>query len=207
MGPECPVRELLTACVAGGNQLAWGEFIRRFHPVIAGTVTKTARNWLHPTTPLVEELTQDTYLRLCAHNYRILRDFEPEHEDSIYGFLKAVAFSVTHDHFRIAYAGKRGSGRQDAPLNERLVGAQGMSEVDKRILMEEIASALDEIANPETRERDRQIFLLHYRDGVTSRGIADIPAFGLGQKGVEAILQRLIGRMRKHFAAGAGGGR
>lgn len=172
--------------------------------MIAGTVTKTARNWVQPSTPLVEELTQETYLRLCAHDYRILRDFRPEHEDSLYGFLKAVAFSVTHDHFRVAYAEKRGAGRADAPLNEKLVAAQGMTEVDKRILMDEIAHTLDELANPETRSRDRLIFLLHYRDGLTSKAIAALPAVGLGQKGVEAILQRLIGRMRKHFAAGAG---
>jgi RNA polymerase sigma-70 factor (ECF subfamily) len=204
VGPDVPIRALLDACLAGGQSSAWGEFIRRFHPVIAGTVTKTARNWVHPTTPLVEELTQETYLRLCGHNYRILRDFVPEHEDSIYGFLKAVAFSVTHDYFRVAYAGKRGAGRADAPLNERLVAAQGMTEVEKGILMDEIAAALNELANPETRERDRRIFVLHYRDGLTSKAIADLPEMGLGQKGVEAILQRLIGRMRKHFAAGAG---
>jgi RNA polymerase sigma-70 factor, ECF subfamily len=204
VGSDCPIHELLAACVSGGNHAAWGEFIRRFHPVIAGTVTKTARSWVQPSLPLVEELTQETYLRLCAHNYRILRDFVPEHDDSIYGLLKAVAFSVTHDHFRVAYAGKRGAGRADAPLNERLVAAQGMNEVEKRILMDEITEALEEMANPETRVRDRQIFLLHYRDGLTSRAIAEMPAFGLGQKGVEAILQRLIGRMRKHFAAGAG---
>jgi RNA polymerase sigma-70 factor, ECF subfamily len=204
VGPHTPIQELLDACLQGGHEPAWGEFIRRFHPVIAGTVTKTARNWVLPTTPLVEELTQETYLRLCAHQYRILRDFRPEHEDSIFGFLKAVAFSVTHDYFRVAYAGKRGSGRADAQLNEKLVAAQGMSEVDKRILMDEIASALEELANPETRTRDRQIFLLHYRDGLTSKAIAELPAIGLGQKGVEAILQRLIGRMRKHFTAGAG---
>jgi RNA polymerase sigma-70 factor, ECF subfamily len=204
VGPDCPNRELLQACSQGGDQPAWGEFIRRFHPVIAGTVTKTARNWVQPTPPLIEELTQETYLRLCANNYRILRDFVPEHEDSIFGFLKAVAFSVTHDHFRVAYAGKRGAGRADAPLNDRLTASQGMNDVDKRILLEEITSTLDELSGPETRVRDRQIFLLHYRDGLTSRAISEIPAFALGQKGVEAILQRLIGRMRKHFTAGAG---
>ena len=204
MGSDSPICDLLTACVAGGDQPAWGEFIRRFHPVIAGTVAKTARNWVNPTPTLIEELTQETYLRLCAHDYRILRDFHPEHEDSIYGFLKAVAFSVTHDHFRLLYAEKRGAGRQDAPLDDRLVTAQGMSDVDKRILMDEIAAALGELSSPDTRQRDRAIFLLHYRDGLTSRAIAEIPAFGLGQKGVEAILQRLIGKLRKHFAARAG---
>ena len=189
--------------MAGGDESAWGEFIRRFHPVIAGTVTKTARNWAHPGPALVEELTQETYLRLCSQDYRILRDFRPEREDSIFGFLKAVAFSVTHDYFRGIYAEKRGAGRQTVELNERFVGTNGLGEVERRVLLEEIERALDALAAPEARARDRQIFLLHYRDGVTARAIAAIPSLGLAQKGVEAILQRLIGRMRKHFAAGA----
>lgn len=203
VGPDTPISDLLNACRAGGDQYAWGEFVRRFHPVIAGTVTKTARNWVSPSLVLVEELTQDTYLRLCAQDYRILREFEPEHDDSLYGFLKAVAFSVTHDHFRGVYAEKRGAGRQNAALNERLVGSTGMGDVERKVLMEEIEAALSTLANPETRDRDRQIFLLHYRDGLTARDIAALPFIGLAQKGVEAILQRLIGRMRKHFAAGA----
>lgn len=203
MGPDTPISDLLNACLAGGDEYAWGEFIRRFHPVIAGTVTKTARNWVNPSTPLVEELTQDTYLRLCAQNYRILREFEPEHDDAIFGFLKAVAFSVTHDHFRGVYAEKRGAGRQNAALNERLVGSRGLGDVERKVLMDEIEAALNALASPETRERDQQIFLLHYRDGLTARDIAALPSLGLAQKGVEAILQRLIGRIRKHFSAGA----
>jgi len=205
VGPETPIADLLHACTARAEGAAWHEFIRRFHPVIAGTVTKTSRNWGQPAGSTMEELTQDVYLRLCANDYRILRGFVPEHEDSIYGFLKAVAFSVTHDHYRSAFAEKRGSGKAEVELTERIAGGNPLNDVERRILLDEIETALADLANPEHRDRDRLIFLLHYRDGLTSKAIAALPSIGLAQKGVEAILQRLVTRIRKHFAAPAGG--
>jgi DNA-directed RNA polymerase specialized sigma24 family protein len=76
------------------------EFIRRFQLVIAAAVLRTARQWGEPSRAQLDDLTQNTYLKLCENDSRLLRSFQPRHEDSIYGFLKVVAANVVHDHFK-----------------------------------------------------------------------------------------------------------
>jgi DNA-directed RNA polymerase specialized sigma24 family protein len=100
--------ELVRACLGSKDEEAWAEFIRRFQVVIAAAVLRTARHWGEPLRPQLDDLIQDTYLKLFENNSRLLRSFKPRHEDSIYGFLKVVAANVVHDHFKSALAAKRG---------------------------------------------------------------------------------------------------
>ena len=106
--------ELVAACVGSKDERAWAEFVRRFHGVIAAAALRTARRWGEPSRPQLDDLIQDTYLKLCENHYRLLRSFQPYHEDSIYGFLKVVAANVVHDHFKSALAAKRGAGQTEA---------------------------------------------------------------------------------------------
>src|ERR1700677_3947954 len=69
--------ELVRACAQTGRPLAWQEFIRRFNPLIAGVAIRTARRWGNFPLSLIDDLVQDTYLKLCADNYKLLRTFEP----------------------------------------------------------------------------------------------------------------------------------
>ena len=108
--------ELVRACAGSKDEEAWQEFIRRFQVVIAAAVLRTARHWGEPSRPQLDDLIQDTYLKLCENDSRLLRSFQPRHQDSIYGFLKVVAANVVHDHFKSALAAKRGVGQTDAIL-------------------------------------------------------------------------------------------
>ena len=108
--------ELTRACAGSKDEEAWTEFIRRFHVVIAAAVLRTARHCCEPSRPQLDDLIQDTYLKLCENDSRLLRSFQPRHQDSIYGFLKVVAANVVHDHFKSALAAKRGVGQTDAIL-------------------------------------------------------------------------------------------
>src|SRR5271154_478612 len=83
--------ELVRACANSKNEGAWAEFLGRFHEVIGGTILRTARQWVEPSRELIDDLVQDTYLKLCDNNNRLLAGFRPEHEWAIYGFLKVVA--------------------------------------------------------------------------------------------------------------------
>src|SRR5450755_3164839 len=106
--------ELVRTCAGSKDERAWAEFIRRFQVVIAGTVLRTARHFGEPSRAQLDDLVQDTYLKLCENNSRLLASFRPQHENSIYGFLKVVAANVVHDHFKFARAAKRGAGQTEA---------------------------------------------------------------------------------------------
>ena len=108
---ELSAQELLQLCLQSGDQAAWLEFVRRFQPLIAGVVIKTIRHWTNPTPALVDDLVQDTYLKLCVNNFRALREFDFQHDHALFGFLKKVASNVVQDHFRSSYSQKRGCGK------------------------------------------------------------------------------------------------
>ena len=56
-------KELVRVCLASADELAWTEFIRRFHTVIASTVLRTARQWCEPSRAQLDDLIQDGYLK------------------------------------------------------------------------------------------------------------------------------------------------
>ena len=102
-------QELLQECVTRADAEAWEEFVCRFQPLIAGVVARTAMRWTEVSPGLVDDLVQETYLKLCTDHFRRLREFENRFEDAIYGFLKAIAYNVTMDYFKVRHATKRGS--------------------------------------------------------------------------------------------------
>lgn len=190
--------DLLHACI-GGDEPAWAEFIRRFHPVIAGTVMRCARRFCEPNPEQLDDLVQETLVKICSNRCRLLRDFEPQSPDAIFGYLKTVAFSVTLDHFRGGMATKRGAGHRDAALDayaeSAIAATAGLPEIEREILLREI----DQYLVSSTSPRDRRIFWLYYRLGMTAKSIAAISGLGLTQKGVEGVIQRLTGSVRERL--------
>jgi RNA polymerase sigma-70 factor (ECF subfamily) len=192
--------ELITECATTTHAAAWQEFVRRFQPLIAGVVARTANRWVAVTSPLVDDLVQETYLKLCTEEFRRLRDFVSWHEDAIFGYLKAIAYTVTLDHFKVHYAVKRGARLQDTSDFDSSLRLEGQkSSVESDILLRELEEMASQVAE---EERDKLIFQLYYRQGLTTRKIAGIPAIGLSQKGVESCLHRLTERLRKRVASG-----
>ena len=191
--------DLLRACIEGGEP-AWEEFIRRFHPVIAGTVMRCARRFRKTSPELIDHLVQETLLKICANRCQILGEFEPGSPDDIFGFLKTVAFNVTLDYFQVGMAKRRGSGLSDAALNayaeSAVAGREGSPEIEREILLRQVDEHLATAADPAMRARDRRIFWLYYLHDISARAIAAIPALGLTQKGVESVIQRLTSHVR-----------
>ena len=169
--------------------------MRRFHPLIAGVVARAARRWIQVTPSIVDDLVQETYLKLCTEEFRRLREFQSRHEDAIYGYLKAIAYTVTLDYFKVHYAAKRGASLRSERDFEEFVRVEGKeSPVESEILQQELEGMAQEIADG---ERDRLVFFLYYRQGFTTNKIAQIPGIGLSQKGVESCLHRLTERLKK----------
>lgn len=194
--------ELVRACAESGNAGAWEEFIRRFRLTIGSAVRRIARRYGEQSNPVIDDLIQDTYLKVCNDHCRMLRDFKPQHPDAFFGMLKVTAGNIAHDYFRARYSAKRGSGIVESELTD--VDAfvpdshsTGPDHIEREILLREIDEILSGSA---TSARDREIFWLYYRQGFTAQAIAAIPCYKLKTKGVESTLYRLTCQVRERLA-------
>ena len=198
--------ELVRECAGSKDELAWGEFIQRFHVVISAAVLRTARHWGEPSRAQVDDLIQDTYLKLCESDFRLLRSFEPRQEDSIYGFLKVVAANVVHDHFKSVLAAKRGATRTESiaepvQIESRTMGPDSFDAISQRLQLEQIDKILRQVTAGKDQDRKRVIFWLRHRQGLTASEIAAIPSIGLTTEGVESVLMRLAAMIRSHIVS------
>jgi RNA polymerase sigma-70 factor (ECF subfamily) len=196
--------ELVRECAGSKDENAWAEFIRRFRVVIAATVLRTARHWGEPSRPQLDDLIQDTYLKLCENDSRLLRSFQPRHQDSIYGFLRVVAANVVHDHFKSALAAKRGAGQTEAitdpvQIDPKMADTDGFETVSQRIQLEQVDKILRQVTAGKDQDRKRIIFWLRHQQGLTASEIASIPSLGLTTEGVESMLLRLAVMIRGHL--------
>lgn len=194
---------LVRACVETGEPAAWEEFIQRSHPVISAVVLRAALRWGDPSR--IDDLVQETYLKLCANDARILREFEFRHEDALFAFLKVVAANVANDHFKLLNRVKRSAGaRSEEPGGLDAIPAtspaDALSPTERDILLNEIDDLLRSRASEDGHERDRTIFWLYYKQGLSARAIAAIPSVGLSIKGVESAIVRLTRLVRESLA-------
>lgn len=185
-------QQLILGCVQG-QTAAWEEFIRRFQKLITIVVLRTSRQWGNPSSELIEDLIQDVYVKLAAEDFASLRRFDPRHENAILGYLKIVASNVVHHHFRATGAMRRGG--KELVL-ETLPGfADTVAQAETEILLEEINRLLEIHAS----ERDRAIFWLYYRQGLSAKDIASIPEIDLTAKGIESLLHRLTQLVKREL--------
>jgi len=187
---------LIRQCAAGNSAPAWNAFVEQFQPVIASTAIKTARHFGPCTTEAIDDLIQDTYLRI--HTSRVLQTFRSGEPKAIYGLLQAVTYSVVQDYFRNQGAQKRGGKVQTIPIDADLQGADssGADAIERNALIAEIKEILHDVA---PSPRDRRIFWLYYRHGLSTKAIARLASIGLSQKGVESVIQRLKEEVRRRF--------
>jgi RNA polymerase sigma-70 factor, ECF subfamily len=196
--------ELLEDCLQNNSHEPWSEFVRRFQPLISGVVASVAyRCGAEVSASLIDDLSQDTYLKLCAEDCKLLRKFKMRHENALFGFLKAVAASVAHDHFRGTSALKRGGhwDVSDHDEAEELPASalRQLSTAEENLLLHDIETVLDKITAGPTGERDRTVFWLYYHQGLTADAIASIPAIKLTAKGVASLLSRLISLLKREL--------
>ena len=200
---EFSTTDLVKSCAGSKDEEAWAEFIGRFHLVIAAAALRTARHWGDPPRSQLDDLIQDTYLKLCENDCRLLRSFQPRHEDSIYGFLKVVTSNVVHDHFKSALAAKRGGGQTELlgepiTINVKTPGTDSFNAVSQRLQLEHLDKVLTQVTAGKDQEKKRIIFWLRHRQGLTASEIAAIPSIGLTTEGVESVLMRLAAIIRNH---------
>jgi len=194
-------RELIRACADPRNSAAWQEFMRRFQKLIAGVALRTCARWGEYSSEAVDDLVQETYLKLCADHCRLLKEFESQHSDAVFGYLKVVTANIVNDHFRALHAEKRGGGVSPEEITSIQCAADcdqlgSLSAIQREVLLGEIDAALERCTQGESGERDRLIFRLYYRQGFSAKAIAAFPDLGLTVKGVESAILRITRLVR-----------
>jgi RNA polymerase sigma-70 factor (ECF subfamily) len=197
--------ELASICSQRGGEDAWREFVHRFQRPIALAVLRTARGWNVHSPAIVDDLVQETFLRLCADECRLLRNFVPREPDSIIGYLKVLAANVTHDKLRNERALKRGGSfhRKDTEptdLDTLFADRASAETVDRSISRKEIDQALCSFIPDRITTRDRTIFWLYFEQGFSAREIGEIASVGLTVKGVESSIHRTTQQVRQALA-------
>jgi|SRR5579864_754012 len=197
--------ELVQLCLASRDEVVWAEFVRRFQTLIASVIVKCLfHHSVRPNSTLVDDLVQETYCKkICANEFKALRNFKFRHENALHGFLKVMAANVVEDYFRGLNSQKRGSGRTAEDLEAVQTTTHAASDflhsVHRRIQVKEIEMRLQELAGEPNFARDSMIFWLYYRDGLTAQAISQLPEIELTVKGVESTLLRLIKWLRDKF--------
>jgi RNA polymerase sigma-70 factor (ECF subfamily) len=198
------LEQLLRACAEVGDGDAWREFISCFDSLIGAVVLKTARRWGEGSSETVSDLIQETYLKLCANRTRMLAEFESRHPDAFYGYIKVVTANVVNDHFRARHSQKRDVTREGS-LQELATGLEdpgfgSPQQIERATLLAEVDAVLLDAARGTDVERDRAVFWLYYRQGMTAQAIAELPDMKLTAKGVESLIRRLTRQVRERLA-------
>lgn len=196
--------ELVRACAEGSEGAAWDEFVSRFHRPISLSILRTAYQWGDIPNQVVDDLVQETYLKLCGSKCRQLLEFAAQHPDAILGYVKAIAVNVAHDHFKSLHSEKRGSGEisqlmEDADPKAAPNKPGGQEAIERALLFKQIDQCIESCLEGPDRERDRTIFWLYYQQGLTAKDIAALPTIGLSAKGVESVLVRMIRVLRERL--------
>jgi RNA polymerase sigma factor (sigma-70 family) len=150
--------EFVKLCADSGDVVAWQEFVRRFHRPIAQAVLRELRRYGRSATEAADDLIQETYLKLCADNLRIIRDFEHKQPDSFISFLRVVASNIVRDHFKAYYSQKRKGNLVDQLVDESVavINDEGYGtprSIEREVLIAEIRRYLEDCV-PKTRHRE-----------------------------------------------------
>jgi RNA polymerase sigma-70 factor (ECF subfamily) len=194
--------QLISSCADSSDPDAWAEFVSRFQRPISLSIVRAAYQWGQVPRQVVDDLVQETYLKLCADKCRLLRDFAAQHPEAVAGYIKTIAVNVAHDHFKSLHSQKRGSGEAAQSIEDVEPKAQsgslgGQDAMERAVLLREITQCLETCSAGPDQERDCLIFWLYYEQGMSAKAIATLPAVGLTAKGVESAIFRLTRLVRE----------
>jgi RNA polymerase sigma-70 factor, ECF subfamily len=198
------LKDVVCLCAGPGDDEAWEEFVSRVGRPISLIIMRTASLWGEPSRLLVEDLIQMTYLKLWEGGCRLLRDFAIQRPEAILGYLKKTAANATHDYFRHRHSQSFGGDKPHVSTSD--VEPEAGKEVDgsqEKIAFEIFLNEIDEclqrfLTGPE-QQRDRMIFWLYFRQGMSTKEIASLPTIGLGAKGVGSVIERLKQGIREQI--------
>lgn len=139
------------------------------------------------------EIVQETFMRI----YEKIGAFKPE--QSLSGWIYRVTHNLCVDHYRKTVKKRRLASPLDTVPEGRLASADDDHPAcEAGQLAAAIDRALDSLSG-----RQRQVFVLKYRQGMKLCQVADAMAVSLGT--VKALHHRALKRIRREVAPGPGG--
>lgn len=200
------VAELLGRCLAGDREDAWDMLVEYLQPVVASVVARTASRHSRVTPEVVQDLTQDAFLKFCKDGFAVLNKVRGLTEEAALAYIKVTVANLVHDRFRSEGSSRRcpPSGFANSETVDEVRDTSSVERVERRVLITEIDQILRTRLPEKSAARDRRIFWLRHRHGMTAKAIAAIPAIGLSEEGVESLLRRLELLVKEDFASGKG---
>jgi RNA polymerase sigma-70 factor, ECF subfamily len=190
-GSDLSLVEVAQRCFEAMGDDLWEELIYRLQPVFSRAAYRVAMQWGSANVRDIDDIVQETCFKLVAQRNDIQR--LPEgNDDAALVYFRVMAANCAHDYFRAKYASKRGQGKTDdieARLDE-LASEIGIKQMEAQIMMIQVDALL------KTSDRDRAIFWLYYRQGLTAKEIATSIENELSDKGVESLIRRLTAGLR-----------
>lgn len=190
------LKDVVCLCAGPRDDEAWEEFVSRVQKPIALTIMRTASLWGELCRTVVEDLVQITYSKLWEGGCRLLCDLAIQDPEAILRYLKKSARNATVDHFKHWNSQKSGGNRPHVSTNDvdPEAGKQGhgsQATIHFRILLKEIDEHLKHCLTGPDQERDRMIFWLYFRLGMSTKKITSLPSIRLSAKGVGSVIERL----------------
>jgi RNA polymerase sigma-70 factor, ECF subfamily len=190
------IEELILRCIQRGDVSAWEEFAERFRGPIAKAVFRVAASYGGNNRSTIDDLVQETFLKLCFDDFRILRNFHHRHAQAFTAFLQVVAANITRDYFRSLHATRHGAALIEPLSDDAMPATTEHSDgsahtMERQVLLAQVAKHLDTCVTGPDRQRNLRVFWLYYRTGLSARAIADLPGIDLKPEGVESLLLRI----------------
>jgi len=198
------LKDIVCLCAGPSHEDAWEELVSRVGKPIRLTIMRTISKWSAPSRSLVEDLVQSTYLKLWEGGRQLLREFAIQHPEAIVGYIKRTAANVANDYFKQATSQSSGGNSPHHSMSdvdaESAKDAPGSQEkIARNVFLNEIDELLKRNLDGPDQERDRAIFWLYFRQGMTTKEIAFLPTIGLSAKGVGSVIEKLKQLVREQI--------
>lgn len=197
-----PIQEVLRLCTNEGTAESWEELVNRTHPLLSGVICRTCRGYGLNPAELADDLLQEAYLKISANRGELLQRFV-QNAEAVYPYLKVVAVNLVNDYCRSKEAARRRDSQTISLQTEDMRAASSRdtpAEIERTLLFGQIDRVLEKQLRGPSAGRDRSVFWLYYRQGLTAKAIASIPGVGLSTKGVETLIHRLTQAVRTEIA-------
>lgn len=197
---------LARICAYSADAPEWEKLVRIVTPVVSLAARRVCGVWGDKSTASVHELVQEVFLKLCEDERRILRDFASRDKVEFLQLLRVITARVGSDRYRKLTAEKRGGSLAAIPLEHRTLAADMPDELAARALeTASLRAQLDGLLRlypKQVSARDRQLFWLHFDQGLSPKAISSIASMGLTTDGVESALVRLTRLLRETVVHG-----
>jgi len=217
--------DLIKTCAENTeNQKVWLEFFKRFDRYIKLCVLRAYRllavSNFRKDIILKEEirdLVQEVYMKLFKNGRKLIKNFEPEYDDSIYAYLSLTCTSVVKDHFKKFSRLKRKEPTQfkdtknvfalEAKSIDKMMSSFEVSNPEDQVIVKDLLEKIKHYYNTfhakKNNERRKLIFQLYFLEGLSINDIACIKGLNISLNNVNTIIWRMKKEIRNYVYNGS----